>query len=87
MHLAINTVGGEKLSSRLLENDMNNAFQGKRIRQNESKLAQMKRREKRLHRIGLSVINFTDKNFPWLDYFRTRNEQRKQKRELEAQGK
>lgn len=57
-----------------------NAFQGKRIRQNEAKLAQMKRREKRLHRIGLSIINFNDPKFPWLAYFKQRNEQRAAKK-------
>lgn len=55
---------------------MTRAFQGKRIRQNQSKLAQMKRREKRLRRIGLSIVNFEDPKFPWLAYFKTRNEQR-----------
>lgn len=64
-----------------------NAFQGKRIRQNESKLAQMKRREKRLKRIGLSIVNFHDPKFPWLAYFKQRNEQRAARKAKKEQSK
>lgn len=62
---------------------MNRPFTGKRIGQDSAKLAQLKRREKRLRRKGLSVLSFTDPKFPWIAYFKQRNEQRKQNKESE----
>jgi hypothetical protein len=54
----------------------NTPFSGKRIRQNSEKLKQLKRREKRLRRLGLSVVLF-DQAINWAQYFQARNEHRK----------
>ncbi len=61
---------------------MTNAFSGKRIRQNSAKLQQIKRREKRLRRIGLSVVAFADKSH--LAWFAGYERSRKDRLDLKA---
>jgi len=50
---------------------MANAFSGKRIRQDSAKLKALGKRERRLRKIGLSVLHFTQP-MNWLQYFQTR---------------
>lgn len=52
-----------------------NAFQGKRIRQNITKLKAIKKRDRRLRKFGLSVMAFTHP-FPWASYWENRKEAR-----------
>jgi hypothetical protein len=53
-----------------------NAYSGKRLNQNEKKVKAIKKRERRLNKIGLSLNSFSDPTFPWLSFFKNRNEQR-----------
>ena len=58
-----------------------NAFQGKHIRGNTARLAQLKRREKRLKRLALSVMAFVPHaGIFWPAYFKNRNDERIAKR-------
>jgi hypothetical protein len=55
------------------------AYSGKRIRQNSTKLAQIKRRNKRLAKYGLSVLSFANGNFPLAQYEAERKALREKK--------
>lgn len=52
---------------------MTNAFSGKRIRQDKAKLKKIRSRERRLRKIGLSVLSFAHP-INWVEYFKIRNE-------------
>lgn len=51
-------------------------FSGKRIRQDGGKARAIRKRDRRLQKIGLSVMAFTQK-FPWFQYFATRKDNAK----------
>lgn len=53
---------------------MANAFAGKRVRQSSSKLKNIAKRERRLQKIGLSLLSFEQPRFPWAEYFKIRIE-------------
>lgn len=48
-----------------------NAYSGKRLQQNPGKVKQIKKREARLRKIGLSLLSF-QQPFDWIGYFKTR---------------
>jgi len=54
------------------------AFSGKRVRQHSGKLEGIAKRERRLRKIGLSLLNFEpNAQMNWVSYFKTRTEARK----------
>lgn len=62
--------------------NINIPFSGKRIRQDSAKLKQLKKRQRQLNRIGLSVKDFVGKGLNLAAYEETRRivrEQRKAK--------
>lgn len=58
-----------------------NAFSGRRVRQDSAKVKQMQKREKRLRKIGLSVLSFPMENGSYIAYLKQRHEQREQAKE------
>lgn len=56
------------------------AFSGKRIRQNSAKLKQLRKRQRRLNHIGLSVKDFVGKGLNLAAYEETRRVVREQKK-------